>query len=127
MMSSKRLTRRPLTIPEILAWTSAYREATGKWPTKSSGGRNIQKLTPLSEQQILQWADEHRQRTGAWPTSNSGPVAGFKGEKWQSINAALRCGARGLLGGSSLAKLLAHHRGVRNRKGLPPLGEAQVL
>ena len=31
------LRRRPLTIPEILRWADAYREATGKWPTNTSG------------------------------------------------------------------------------------------
>lgn len=31
------LRRRPLAIPEILRWADAYREATGKWPTKASG------------------------------------------------------------------------------------------
>jgi hypothetical protein len=37
-MNDKKLRRRRLTIPEILAWASAYRESTGKWPTKASGG-----------------------------------------------------------------------------------------
>src|SRR5437764_60254 len=36
-MRTPRLRRRPLTIREILAWASAHREATGKWPTVSSG------------------------------------------------------------------------------------------
>ena len=34
---------------------------------------------------------------------------------------------RGLPGGSSLARLLAEHRGVRNFQQLPPLTEEQVL
>src|SRR5262249_9576598 len=33
----KRLVRRPLSIPEIVVWASAYREATGKCPTKDGG------------------------------------------------------------------------------------------
>src|SRR5216683_3025396 len=33
----KRLRRRPLTVEEILRWADAHREATRKWPTKSSG------------------------------------------------------------------------------------------
>ena len=37
-MSDRRLRRRPLSTREILAWASAHREITGKWPTKSSGG-----------------------------------------------------------------------------------------
>lgn len=32
-----KLLRRRLTISEILAWASAHREATGKWPTRASG------------------------------------------------------------------------------------------
>jgi len=36
-MARKWLLRRPLTIEGILAWASAHREATGKWPTKDSG------------------------------------------------------------------------------------------
>jgi hypothetical protein len=40
---------------------------------------------------------------------------------------ALRAGVRTLHGGSSLARLLAEHRGVRNRKRLPPLTEEQIL
>ena len=40
---------------------------------------------------------------------------------------ALRNGARSLPGGSSLAKLLAERRGVRNKKDLPPLTITQIL
>src|SRR5262249_39409656 len=36
-------------------------------------------------------------------------------------------GLRSLPPGSSLPRLLAHHRGVRNRKGLPPFTEEQIL
>src|SRR5436190_2713329 len=32
------LRKRPLVIEEILAWACAYRQATGNWPTKTSGG-----------------------------------------------------------------------------------------
>lgn len=158
--------RRPLHIPDILHWASAYREITGKWPTKTSGpisatsgetwagvdnalrrglrslpsgsslaqlladkcgARHLKRLPPLSEEHILQWADAHHQRTATWPTADSGPILGSDGEKWQSIENALRSGSRGLAGGSSLAKLLAQHRGVRNRKQLPPLREEHIL
>jgi hypothetical protein len=37
-MLTKRLTKRPLVIEEILAWAIAFHEATGKLPTKTSGG-----------------------------------------------------------------------------------------
>ncbi|MGH2604633.1 MAG: hypothetical protein ACRDJ9_35240 [Dehalococcoidia bacterium] len=70
--------------------------------------------------QILQWADEHYQRTGRYPRRDSGPVQWAFGEKWMNIDMALRVGLRGLPGGSSLARLLQEHRGVRNRKNLPP-------
>jgi len=158
--------RRTLHIPDILHWASAYREITGKWPTKTSGpipatsgetwagvdnalrrglrslpggsslaqlladkcgARHLKRLQPLSEEQILQWADAHQQRIATWPTPNSGIIPGSDGEKWLSIDHALRSGSRSLPGGSSLAKLLAQHRGVRNRKQLPPLREEHIL
>jgi hypothetical protein len=43
------------------------------------------------------------------------------------VDNALRYGLRGLPGGSSLARLLAEGRGVRNQGALPPLTEVQVL
>ena len=36
-MSSHRLHRRPLDLRDILRWAAAHREATGHWPTKTSG------------------------------------------------------------------------------------------
>jgi hypothetical protein len=62
---------------------------------------------------ILHWADEHHRRTGQWPILKSGLVAGAPGEKWYNVDAALRAGRRGLRPGSSLARLLAEHRGVQ--------------
>jgi hypothetical protein len=91
------------------------------------GARNIQRLPPLSEEQILRWADEHQRRTGAWPTRKSGTIGDSGGEQWQAIDVALHLGARKLPGGSSLARLLARERGVRNRKQLPPLTEEGIL
>jgi hypothetical protein len=43
------------------------------------------------------------------------------------VDTALEQGSRGLPGGSSLAKLLAAHRGHRNIRGLPPLTLEQIL
>jgi hypothetical protein len=91
------------------------------------GVRNIQKLSPLSEEQILRWADEHQRRTGSWPTAKSGAIADSGGEQWHAIDTALHLGSRKLQGGSSLARLLARQRGVRNRKQLPPLTEENIL
>jgi hypothetical protein len=76
---------------------------------------------------VLAWADAHRRRTGAWPTARSGPIAGAPGETWRGIDKALRTNRRGLTGGSSLARLLAEHRGVRGRGYPPPLTAKQVL
>ena len=64
---------------------------------------------------ILAWADAHQRRTGAWPTAQSGPIAGAPGETWRGMDEALRTNRRGLTGGSSLARLLSEHRGVRSR------------
>ncbi len=91
------------------------------------GARNRTCLPPLSPEQILAWAEAHFRRTGAWPTTLSGPVAEAEGEHWKGIDTALGRGHRGLAGGSSLARLLAQRRGVRNRASLPPLTRAQIL
>ena len=64
---------------------------------------------------------------GAWPKCNSGTICGTGGETWQNVNAALHFGSRGVSGGSSLARLLAKHRGVRNRRAQPRLTVQQIL
>lgn len=46
---------------------------------------------------------------------------------WAAIDGNLQKGARGLPGGSSLAKLLLEHRGVRHHLYLPPLTVHQIL
>jgi hypothetical protein len=91
------------------------------------GVRNLSNLPSFSIEQILTWADCHQERTGAWPTADAGQVIDAPGEKWSSIECALADGLRGLPGGSSLAKLLAEHRGVRNRKLLPALTLELIL
>jgi hypothetical protein len=91
------------------------------------GVRNIQQLLPLTVKQILAWADAFHQRTGKWPTKKSGQIPDTNGECWRLIDGALDRGVRGLPGGSSLPKLLAERRGVRNRKQLPPYTEKQIL
>jgi hypothetical protein len=90
------------------------------------GVRNIHDIPPLTEEQILQWADEYFHRKGSWPTVASGAIANSGGEKWAAVNQALRSGLRGLPGGSSLARLLKKHRGVRNRKQLSPLTKEKI-
>jgi hypothetical protein len=81
----------------------------------------------LTVPQILHWADQYRDRTGRWPTVNSGPVAGQDGLTWNAVNTDLKLGCRCLPGGSSLARLLAEQRGVRNRAGLPRLTVERIL
>jgi hypothetical protein len=89
--------------------------------------RNRVSLPSLKPEKVLAWADAHRRRTGAWPTSESGPVRAAPGETWKGADMALRHGHRGLPGGSSLARLLATHRGVRNRASLPRLTAKQIV
>jgi hypothetical protein len=91
------------------------------------GARNIQDLPKLTEQCILALADAHHERTGSWPTVHSGSIPDSGGDKWLHIDTALRQSGRGLPGGSSLARLLAQHRGVRNRKQLHRFTEERIL
>jgi hypothetical protein len=91
------------------------------------GVRNKGDLPNFTVREILQWADKHHQRTGRWPNAKSGKVTDASGETWSAIYASLWKGSRGLSGGSSLAKLLAEHRGVRNRKDLPNLTVREIL
>jgi hypothetical protein len=83
---------------------------------------------PLTVKQILAWADAQRERTGHWPNCKRGiVVADAPDEKWSAIDGALRRGLRGLHRGQSLARLLAKHRGRRNRKALPKYSIRQIL
>lgn len=91
------------------------------------GTRNLQDLPPLLEEQILAWADAHHDRSGPWPKYRSGPIPEAPGETWAAVDAALCKGQRGLLGGSSLARLLAKRRGVRNVQDLPPFTTRRIL
>jgi hypothetical protein len=54
-------------------------------------------------------------------------VAGAPGESWPALDDALAQGHRGLPGGSSLARVLALHRGARNKARLPRLTVRRVL
>src|SRR5665213_1127126 len=85
------------------------------------GRRNRQVLPPYTVREILEWADAHHMRTGTWPTYRSGPIAEAPGETWKAVHAALYSGGRGLPGLSSLAQVLAAHRGVTIATQLPPL------
>lgn len=92
--------------------------------------RTVEQTTrkpPLTVELILTWADAHRERTGEWPNVSSGPVQAAVGENWKNTDSSLRNGLRGLSGGSSLARLLAEHRGVPNANYPPTLTEDQIL
>jgi hypothetical protein len=91
------------------------------------GVRNPAKLPPLTIEQILAWADAHHQRTGDWPRMRSGPIAGAPGETWRRVNSALMDGSRSLGGSTTLARLLADHRGVPNVKALPKMTTGQIV
>jgi|SRR5262245_4112932 len=93
------------------------------------GVRNTQNLPELTPEQILAWADAFHRQTGQWPTRKAQPqeIPDTLGETWFNVSQALAMGLRGLPGGSSLARLLAQQRGVRNPKALPPLTVRQIL
>jgi hypothetical protein len=91
------------------------------------GARNNTSVPRLTVPRIVAWADQHYARTGQWPTATSGPVVGAPGETWLGIDQALRGGQRGLRLVSSLARLLARQRNVRNRAALAPLTLHQIL
>jgi hypothetical protein len=81
----------------------------------------------FSIQAILKWADTYYKRTGRWPTMYSGSIPGVPDATWRRVDNALRLGLRGLRGGTSLARLLAEARGVRNLCSLPRLTIQQIL
>jgi hypothetical protein len=91
------------------------------------GVRRFARKSALSAEQILMWADDHFWRTGTWPTRDSGPIFGRPQNTWSDIETRLKNGGRGLPGGSSLARLLADHRGRRNRGNLAPLDVQDIL
>jgi hypothetical protein len=91
------------------------------------GVRNHLSLPDLTVRQILEWADAHHQKTGQWPKQTTGTVLHAREEKWINIEAALSQGGRGLPGGSTLARLLAEERGVRNKSNLQALTVEQIL
>jgi len=64
--------------------------------------------------------------TRTW-REDSGPVVDAPGETWRVVNGALEKGLRSLAGGSSLPKLLAEHRGVRNAGNLPRVEVEAIL
>jgi hypothetical protein len=89
--------------------------------------RNAWRPSPLSTTQILAWADAYYVRTGKWPNTNSGRVPGLEGEKWKTIDSALRLPCRGISVKTSLLKLLFEERGVGRLRDNSDLTVPQVL
>jgi hypothetical protein len=81
----------------------------------------------LTLNQILAWSDRYHEDTGTWPKHDTGPIPWTSGETWNAVDSALRVGIRGLKPGSSLARLLARRRGVRNKSDLPRLTTRKIL
>jgi hypothetical protein len=85
------------------------------------------RLPPFEVTQILAWADSDYRRTGDWPRQTSGPIVDAPGETWMTVDMALSHGARGLPGGSTLARLLVEKRGRRAKRNLPDLPVELIL
>jgi hypothetical protein len=94
---------------------------------KARGVRNEKNLSSFTIPRILAWSDAHHRRTGQWPNARSGPIVDASGESWAAVDGALSRGWRGLPGGTSLPRLLAEQRGVRNQGALPRLTPKQIL
>ena len=88
---------------------------------------NLLDQAHLTIEQILAWADAHYTRTGHWPTRDAGEIPEAPHEDWKRINDALINGHRSLSGGSSLPRLLADQRGVRNQKALSHFAIETIL
>jgi hypothetical protein len=88
------------------------------------GGRDGRKNLSLDE--VLKAADAYRMAAGRWPTVRSGVIPELPGETWGTIQRALVLGLRGLPGGTSVATILAQHRGRRGN-GLVALTVDAIL
>jgi hypothetical protein len=84
-------------------------------------------LPPFTLHRILAWCDAYHARHGRWPNAHAGKIVEAPGETFRAVEDALCHGGRGLPGGSSIARLLAARRDVRNRLALPELTIEQVL
>ncbi len=94
---------------------------------KHRGVRNNMDLPAMTVPKILKWADAYHKRTGKWPKKGDGVIPLSGRETWQKVDANLIDGLRGLRAGSSLPRLLAKHRGVRNIHDLPRLTIKRIL
>jgi hypothetical protein len=87
--------------------------------SRHRGVRTRLDVLRLSVEQILAWSDLHHAATGEWPTRGSGVVCAAPAETWVKLDSALRQGSRGLRIRTTLARVLAAHRGVPNPAGSP--------
>jgi hypothetical protein len=94
---------------------------------KERGVRNRKNLPRLSVKKILACADTYYKRHGRWPGMSKTEIPGSQHETWLSVDHGLRAGNRGLSGRSSLARLLAAHRGKRNPTALPRLQVPKIF
>ena len=93
----------------------------------SAAQRSGKDPRPITIPEILQWADAYKERHGRWPDAASGPVPEAPAESWKIITRDLRSGRRGLPARSSIARLLAEHRGRRSVRHLADLTVPQIL
>ena len=129
-----RIDSEPKGLPLGETW-SAIQSALSKGMRGLQGNSSLARLLaehrgsrgPLTPERILAWADAHHAATGRWPTRGAGRVRGFERETWVAIDMALLLGRRGLPGGSSVPRLLAASRPVRNIHTIPRLTLEQVL
>lgn len=77
---------------------------------KTRRPRRIPESKRLRLEQIAAWGKAYRRRHGIFPNRHSGSIPDVEGLKWSAIDSALKSGSRGLLGGSSLAKLFGDRR-----------------
>jgi hypothetical protein len=91
------------------------------------GVRNTHNLPRLTVRQIVTWAVEHFERTEMWPIHKSGLIVAEPRENWQSIDSALRLGLRGLLGRSSLSRVISAHRGGARPHHRPVLKTERII
>jgi hypothetical protein len=78
---------------------------------RERGARNGKDPRPITVPEILRWADAYKERHGKWPHAKAGPIPEAPDESWRIISRDLASGRRGLPARSSIAQLLAIHRG----------------
>jgi hypothetical protein len=91
-------------------------------------GSQVEARIPrLSLAGILCWADAYLETHGVWPTAQSGPIDQVPGLTWNTVDLLLRRGGHGLLGGSSLGRLLADERRLSLPRPRSPLSVDRIL